>query len=272
MFKGNSILSDAKKYPTPKEFLIDLPLYETISFEDEGLEEGRKLLYFDGTIDTYCPECNQHSIFSRHWKGTHTISHKPDVWVNVGRFVVELKCSRSPEHILFFMFTAEGKSIQKIGQLPSIASLNLFDVKKYSKVLEKKYFQELTKSIGLASHGVGVGSFVYLRRIFEFLIEEAHQSALISSSWNEEVFIKARMKEKIELLSSELPDFLVNNKSMYSILSKGIHELSENECLAAFPVIKLGIEIILDDKLEKMRRDSKLAEAQKAISALANTI
>ncbi|WP_245600340.1 short-chain dehydrogenase [Psychromonas arctica] len=265
-------MSHEQKYPTPKEFLIDLPLYETITFEDEELEDGRKLFYFDETLDTYCPKCNQHSIFSRHWRGTHTTSSRADSWVNVGRFVVELKCSRNPSHILFFLFTAQGQTIQKIGQLPSIASLNLFDVKKYSKVLEQKYFKELTKSIGLAAHGVGVGSFVYLRRIFEFLIEEAHRKAEASATWDESSYIKARMNEKIQILSSELPHFLVENKSMYSILSKGIHELSENECLAAFPVIKLGIEIILDDKLEKMRRAKKLEEAQKAISALASTI
>ncbi|MFI3135251.1 MAG: hypothetical protein QX197_00585 [Methylococcaceae bacterium] len=76
------------------------------------------------------------------------------------------------------------------------------------------------------------------------------------------------MNEKIVILNSELPEFLVENKSMYSILSKGIHELSENECLAAFPVIKVGIEIILDDKLEKINREKKLEEAKKAISTL----
>jgi hypothetical protein len=263
-------LSNIPKYPTPKEFLIDLPLYEVVTFSDDDLEDGRKLYCFNETLDTYCPECNQHSIFSR--LGSYSTTSQTDVWVDAGRFVITLGCSRDRSHTLFFLFTAEGNSIQKIGQLPSIASLNLFDVKKYSKVLEKKYFQELTKSIGLASHGVGVGSFVYLRRIFEFLIEEAHKSTISLEGWDEAAYKKARMNDKIEMLKTQLPEFLVDNKSMYSILSKGIHELSENECLAAFPVVKLGIEIILDDKLERMRREQKLAEAQKAISALASTI
>lgn len=263
-------MSEVSKYPTPKEFLIDLPLYEVVTFNDNDLEEGRKLYCFNEIIDTYCPECNQHSIFSR--EGNYSTTSNSEIWVDAGRFVISLVCSRNREHKLFFLFTAIEKSIQKIGQLPSIASLNLFDVKKYSQVLEKKYFQELTKSIGLASHGVGVGSFVYLRRIFEFLIEEAHTNSLSIEGWDESAYTKSRMNEKIELLKAQLPEFLVENKSMYSILSKGIHELSENECLAAFPVVKLGIEIILDDKLETMRREKKLAEAKKAISVLAGTI
>lgn len=263
-------MSTDPKYPTPKEFLIDLPLYELVTFEDEDLEEGRKLFCFNETLDTYCPDCNQHSIFSR--LGNYSTMYDASAWVDCGRFVISLGCSRNRSHELFFLFQADGQSIQKIGQLPSIASLNLFDVKKYSKVLEKKYFKELTKSIGLASHGVGVGSFVYLRRIFEFLIEEARGNVENVEDWDDSAYKTARMAEKIEMLKTELPDFLVENKSMYSILSKGIHELSENECLAAFPVVKLGIEVILDDKLERMRREQKLAEAKKAIASLASNI
>lgn len=265
-------MNKVPKCPTPKEFLIEIPLYEVVAYQTEDLEQGRALYYFDETLDSYCPECNQHSIFSRDWGNSKQLSHDEYSWVDKGRFVIQLLCSRNSKHKLFFLFTAKDTTIQKIGQLPSIASLNLFDVKKYSKALEPKYFKELTKAIGLASHGVGVGSFVYLRRIFEFLIEEAHKEIIALANWDENTYLKARMNEKIELLSSKLPSFLVENRALYSILSKGIHELSEEECLAAFPIVKLGIEIILDDKLEKMNKDKKLDEAKKAISALAGNI
>jgi hypothetical protein len=187
-------------------------------------------------------------------------------------FSIEVRCTRERAHRLLFIFKAEDQTLQKIGQFPSIADLNLFDVKKYAKVLEKKYFSELTKAIGLATHGVGVGSFVYLRRIFEFLIEESHLKLSQEQTWDEEAYKRARMNEKIEMLSAELPDFLVENKSMYSILSKGIHELSENDCLKAFPIIKIGIEIILDEKIDKLNKEKKLVEAKKALSALGGKI
>lgn len=76
------------------------------------------------------------------------------------------------------------------------------------------------------------------------------------------------MDEKISLLKNHLPDFLVENKSLYSILSKGIHELSEQGCLGAFPIVKLGIEMILDEKIREKERKAKEEEARKAIGKL----
>ena len=261
-------MSNDSKYPTPKEFMMDVPLYKVISYEDEDLEYGRKLYYFEGTFDSYCPDCNSHSIFERHWESHRFVSSDENSWVDCGFFKIAIRCTRNRSHRLFFFFLANGQEIKKVGQFPSIADLNLFDVKKYSKVLEKKYFQEFTKAIGLVSHGIGVGSFVYLRRIFEFLIEESHQRAISHDSWDEELYVRSRMSERIQHLESELPEFLVENKAMYSILSKGIHELSEDECLAAFPVMKVGIEIILDEKIESMKKAKKLEEAKRAIGLL----
>lgn len=65
------------------------------------------------------------------------------------------------------------------------------------------------------------------------------------------------MKEKIEMLKESIPEFLVSNKALYSILSKGIHELSENECLEMFPVMKTSIEYILYEIKAKQELDEK---------------
>ena len=262
-------MKSTNKYPTPEEFIIEVPLYENIVFDDENLEKGQALVNFNKTLDAYCPECNMHSIFER--KQVSYCNSK-DGWINYGRFAIELVCSRDKDHKLFFLFFAKNKSIQKIGQQPSIASLNLFDIKKYSKVLDKQYFTEFTKAIGLSAHGIGVGSFVYLRRIFESLIEEAHKKAKDQSEWDETIYTNSRMNDKIKLLKNELPSFLVENKSLYSILSKGIHELSEEDCLNAFPIVKVGIELILDDKLEELNKQKKLEEAKKAITRLTTKV
>ncbi|GGY66178.1 hypothetical protein GCM10007071_11210 [Marinobacter zhanjiangensis] len=45
-----------------------------------------------------------------------------------------------------------------------------------------------------------------------------------------------------------------------------IHELSEDECLKHFSVVRLGIELILDQKIEERARQRKLEEASKAIN------
>lgn len=159
--------------------------------------------------------------------------------------------------------------MQKIGQFPSLATLNLYDVRQYASVLSKDDLREFTKAIGLAAHGVGVGSFVYLRRIFEGLVAEAHRAALASADWDESVYTQSRMSDRIQLLAPHLPKFLVENRMLYGILSKGIHELSEADCLNAFPAVKLGIEIILDAKLQAAAETKKLAAASLAIKKLA---
>ena len=48
-----------------------------------------------------------------------------------------------------------------------------------------------------------------------------------------------------------MPEFLSSNPKLYAILSKGIHQLDENECLEYFEVMKAGIEEILDDKIRQ---------------------
>jgi hypothetical protein len=74
--------------------------------------------------------------------------------------------------------------------------------------------------------------------------------------------------EKIGLLKEYLPEFLIENKIIHSILSKGIHELSEAQCLEYFDSVKVGIELILDEKLEKLDREAKIKEAKKSLSLI----
>ncbi len=90
--------------------------------------------------------------------------------------------------------------------------------------------------------------YVYLRRIFESLIEEAHQIAQKEKTWVKEDFVKGRMPEKIELLKKYLPNRLVKHSNLYGILSFGIHELSEEKCLANFDLVQNAILMILKER------------------------
>ncbi|MES2041071.1 MAG: short-chain dehydrogenase [Pseudomonadota bacterium] len=253
-----------KKLPTAEEFLFTHSLYEPVVLPGGSVDLAFEIVNFDNTVDAYCMECGTHSIFKR---SSDMVTSQQ---ITNGANWTIFRCSRTNSHRIRFATLAIRTpdnciSIQKIGQHPSLAELNLYDVKKYSQTLDKSYYKEFTKAIGLAAHGVGVGSFVYLRRIFEFLIEETHKIAAIEHSWDEAIYNRSRMGEKIDLLKTQLPNFLVANKQVYSILSKGIHELTEDECLKYFPVLKHGIEIILDAKLRKNEEDKKIAATKLAI-------
>ncbi len=160
----------------------------------------------------------------------------------------------------------------KIGQYPTIADLSSIEVQKYRKVLGEELYKEFTRAIGLVSHGIGIGAFVYLRRIFEHLIEEAHQKNAAVEGWDENAYKTSRMDDKIELLKGSLPDFLVSNRKLYAILSKGIHELDESICLSAFHVTRTGIEMILDEKLREIEQEQKTRAAAKDIEQLHNKL
>ncbi|WP_122268899.1 hypothetical protein [Pseudomonas syringae group genomosp. 3] len=118
------------------------------------------------------------------------------------------------------------------------------------------------------AHGVGVGSFVYLRRIFEHLVDAAYQIAKSDNGWDDEAYRNGRMAERIQLLEGDLPEFLVENRSMYKILSQGVHELTENECLAAVPVVKMGIELVLDEKLAAAAKQKNWKRQRRRFMAL----
>ena len=148
--------------------------------------------------------------------------------------------------------------LKKIGQYPSLADMQFFELQKYQKILTTQY-QELTKAIGLYSAGIGIGSFVYLRRIFETICEEAHQECTLLNDWDEDKYVKSHFNEKLDLLDQFdkriIPDGLNPIKTqLYGVLSKGVHEYSEEECQENFPYIRAAIEMILEQKLVELNK------------------
>jgi hypothetical protein len=162
--------------------------------------------------------------------------------------------------------------VQKLGQYPSVVDLHSANLKRYRTILAPEDYRELARAVGLATHGVGIGAFVYLRRIFERLIEEAHQTARQDSAWDEDHFLQSRIPEKIGLLAPHLPGFLVETKSLYGILSKGLHELSEDECLQYFSIIQNGIELILEERIATKEKNAKIEQTKKEIARLTQKI
>lgn len=118
---------------------------------------------------------------------------------------------------------------------------------------------ELHKAIGLAAHGAGVGSFVYMRRVFERLIYSRFDLHKDEMGWDDSDFKKMRMDEKVLFLKDYLPDFLVEHRSIYGILSLGIHELDDTKCLSWFGAMKESTFIILEDDKKKREENERRA-------------
>lgn len=261
---------------TTQEFIFDIPLYQKIDGDDakqiindlsslhllkvDGYNAQRRL---ESTYTIkYRPTCGYNTYW---WGGnsTHSTFEYTESWY------VTLECCRYGDNIdIMILLNAEDKSIMKVGQYPSIADIHIHQIKQYKNILSKDDLKEFTRAVGLAANGIGIGSFVYLRRIFEKLIYSAYEQALSDGNVTEKDYNPRRMDEKIALLCDYLPDTLVEIKHIYGILSKGIHELSEGECLTYFDAVKMGIEIILDDRLEQKKKEQKRQNVLTAVSQI----
>jgi len=289
--------------PNPSTFLLETPLYERFEIGDDDLDLWSilQIEFFTAAVDSYCVGCTADSVLrgdaelpdiSNNPTHRRPVSNEQRLIRDFGHATVllpsgnwsrtdlrkyaridrsirnDLFCTRCMGRGLTTLALVEDGHLIKIGQYPSLADLGQANLKRYRKVLDEARMSDLNRGIGLASHGVGVGSFVYLRRVFEHLVAEAASDAREADALDEQAFEAGRMSERIKLLQDFLPPFLVEHKDLYATLSDGVHNLSEEECLGLFDAIRIGIEVILDQRLEEAERAKKTAEARRALQAM----
>lgn len=251
-------------------FHLQMPLYRIYDLAIGSIKERIiDLMQFNRTIDAYCLWCKKQSVFHASPASSWVNSQwQKQIAGDLQEF--ELYCVHDSKHrYKSYFFVKEGENeFQKIGQLPSAADFQIPQAEKYRSILGNELFKEMVRGIGLAAHGVGIGSFVYIRRVFERLIDGAHDEAVAAGNLDEDQYAKSRMDERIQIVKDYLPPFLVENRRLYSVLSKGIHELTEKECLAYFEAVRIGIEQILDEKIEVEEKTVKAARAKAAVRDL----
>lgn len=292
-------------------FLQTAGLYDSKEICEDNITDLIELLKGNVKISAYCKECKQERVFSMKPieyyfetgpEGNEKIScaslgeeiellqnmifstkvrqENSSVeewkWINwqiadtTRLMKLEYICSMNEEHHLDYIVLATDNSMMKIGQYPSIADMTFPELDAYKHVISKEDRKELGTAIGLFASGVGAGSYVYLRRILERLVYQAKEAA--ADAIDNEMFEQARVAEKIKMLEGYLPDILVKNTTIYGILSKGIHELSEEECRKHFPVVKECIYQILGMWESLRKRQADEAALNKALNAITTSI
>ncbi|HMG14507.1 MAG TPA: hypothetical protein VK590_03605 [Saprospiraceae bacterium] len=272
------------EYPNLQDYFIKIGLYKKIRFPQEvifkkpiyldlrgqwGPEPDPNLKFFTfleslvshkTQIDCYCPSCKKDRIFN------------PLEVINPGEGILGngFVCTANEEHTIWFFTKVNKTYIEKVGQFNSFSDFQGIEFDKYNSILTSEKIDELKKAVGLFSHGIGIGSFVYLRRIIEFLvdIERDKTNKNPFEGWNDNKYAKSRFKEKILLLKDRLPSFLVNNAQIYSLLSNGIHGLSETECMNCFEILLDGITQILEDSLHEQKKKIKEQKTTIALKEL----
>ena len=263
---------------TPAEFFLNVPLYAPVPV-DLSSSSGDPLLnlaYRDLNFDGHCAACGQTTTYSRtgspvsRYGQPGNSGRPPDSLHGIGYIGTSVTCARDPEHKLRVWFYADDKAqtFVKVGQDPSLADIANDEARVFDKQLEPVDQEELHRAIGLAAHGIGIGSFAYLRRVFERLLKRSFDLNKVRNAWSEKDWSDRRVRERLQLMSSVLPDFLNETPALYGILSKGLHELSEDECSATFPVLKFAIVEILEDEKRSLERRRLRDDAAKHIAKL----
>jgi hypothetical protein len=217
-------------------------------------------------------ECGENSIFSDINRtssatgsrpvGTAVVQGQP-TFLQRGIFNLRMVCARKKDHQMVFFFRLWNNELEKIGQYPSLVDITNPGLKQYERLLGKERTGELRRAIELAAHDYGVGAFIYLRRVFESLLEDHRKAYVIRERASISNYEQMKMDERIEALKTSLPEFLVEHRSIYRILSRGVHELDEQSCLEHFPTIRSAIILILDQDLLARRK----AEAETQLAA-----
>lgn len=220
-------------------------------------------------FDAYCISCKRETTFrvAAREISNRGINFKPGVTiVSPALLSVSATCQRDWK-VYTYILKFETEKVTKIGQFPSMADIAFGELRSIDKSLGDVDRRELGTALGLHAHDTAIGAFVYLRRVFERMIQRAHERQ--SASGNPvEGFEGMRMNERIAALKSELPEKVVENSAVFSVLSIGIHELTEDQCSRYFTVLKAVLFQMLEQEEHKRKAAITARETDSALQRI----
>jgi len=247
-----------------RRLLIDRPLYSKIESDDElmalidNVIEAKLSLEFD----LYCVACGVITPwvikpYRAHNSGGGAGS-RYDYQRPVAKMrIVHAVCMRK-QHFYSYVLYRQDNVLQKIGQKPSMADIAHGELKSVPGINNADR-KELGRALGLFAHDTPLGAFVYLRRVFERMIERAREHHKERTGSDIDGWRDLRMGDRIRALGDTLPQEISANSGVFGLLSKGIHELSDEDAETLFPLVKAVIFQMLSDE-ERHRQAIKARE------------
>ena len=279
------IIPDMKNKFITEEMLLS-PLYKKIKI-DKTTKPYEFFPMSDLRVECYCKECNQRRIYSFEdsqialnsvmrgmTPGSLTSgssdNKKYDLQYeleNLDYFTFHAQADCKHNMIILFK-VLDNETIMKVGQYPSIYDLNeKINNKIFMKTLGQEYADYYKKACSLYSFDTYIGSLIYLRRIYEKLLLNTFDENKDSLNISIDEFKLKRMDEKIQFLKKYLPSIMFEQgfNKIYTKISDGIHNLTEDECCKIFLVLKMGIEEILFEKIEKEEKSKRIQALSKEL-------
>lgn len=261
------------------EDIMLYPLYKKMQIDSDA-KTCDIFPYNDYRLELFCPTCKKRRIFCFQNSSFIKIywDHKGDQFCeNVKDFLFKtdyfsIRAQADCKHNLLVIFKkVNDATIMKVGQYPSIYELNEeINNKSFIKMLGDEYAGYYKNACSLYSFNTCIGAIIYLRRIFEKILFDTYSEHQEKLDISLDDFKKLRMEEKLKTIQNYLPDILFEQgfNVIYTKISDGVHNLSEDECQQIFPILKNAIEEILIDKLEMKEKQKRRSELSNKISNL----
>lgn len=245
-----------------KEFLETYPLYRKFKMK---IPKDLAKISKPG-VKTYCHNCRSIQTFVEYdW---YSYDNKDSSHLDeeiIGLAYVCGGCDASFQYYTIKL-SYDLDYIMKVGQYPP---WDISTDKNFKKMLGK-HEETYKKGLTCESQGYGIGAYVYYRRIVEEIIDELLEGITdLIDDKDKERYIKALeeakkshiAQDKIDIVKDLLPPILMpkgNNplKLLYSQLSKGIHSLSDEECLERASYIR-NILLFLVKEIVNHRNSAK---------------
>ena len=269
-------VQDMKNNFITDELLI-VPLYKKININSK-LVNYKFFPYDDLRVEGYCNKCKCKRIFSFENSNHAHIAfgigeHQntvEDELRNIDYFT--LRAQGDCKHKMLIVFWKINETtIMKVGQVPSIYDMDEnINNKVFLKMLGDEYEGYYKSACSLYSFNTCIGALIYLRRIFEKLLIDTFNENISNLKITWEEFKGKKMEEKVKCLKQYLPNIVSSQgfNTIYTKLSDGIHNLSEEECQVIFPVLKDGIEEILIGKIETIEKQKRIEDISKKLMKL----
>jgi hypothetical protein len=255
-----------------KEFFETVPPYQEKEIEDINVVTPGHITGRRPEIYIYCDKCGGERYFDT--SSAHIYAEQN----SLGEYIFECKnCNSSKKY-----FTVMGKTITVSdhlkGTLMKIGEFPVFGQPTPSKFItmigpDKDIF---LKGRRCENQGFGIGAYAYYRRVIESqknrIIDQMLKICRKYDNMDELIEQFGRAKKEIQFstavdsIKTALPSSLLIDKHnplklLHTALSKGIHEMSDDECLERANSIRVVLTELCNRMNELLKDDKELRSA-----------
>lgn len=261
-----------KKVASFSDFIYSVPLFEKRTMIYQVKHAGPIRLEID-KVQSYCKECDAAQYF-------YEVNHESEVWSPgvVSPVKIVLKCRNCQSYTKSFLVKINDLSnassmaitleVEKVAEYPA-------DYKAASKQelsLLGGERQEFFKGLRCEREGLGAAAFLYYRRvvekrrnkIFDQIIKVLNDSPNVHNQLIQELESaksEGQFVKSIDKIKTAFPESLLISgqnplKLLYSALSEGVHELTDQECLECAEDVRVVL-LTMSERIDILLSESK---------------